>query len=357
MEIRSNIAAAKELASSYFRAGLVPMLTGSPGLGKSAIMRALAEEYNLKLIDIRLAQCDPTDLNGFPTFNDDKTRSSYVPMDTFPLAGDDLPTEIRVDGNGKEYVHQFDGWLIFFDEITSADRAIQKASYKIILDRQVGTYDIHPRALMAAAGNRDTDGALVEEMSTALQSRLVHINVVSDAESWLEWAGVSGIDHRIRSYITYQPQKLNTFNPEDQGDEPTYACERTWEFVHKLLQTGVKTDGDHTLALLAGTVGEGVAREFLGYLKVFKDLPSIVEILNAPNSCTLPTAASTLYALSGTIGAHAKADNIGKLMDYVTRMPKEFQVITLREVLRTDPTLVEDTSVKQWVAKNNTQLR
>lgn len=44
-------------------AKLVPMIHGSPAIGKSAIVLDVAEEYNLKVIDLRLSQCDPTDLN------------------------------------------------------------------------------------------------------------------------------------------------------------------------------------------------------------------------------------------------------------------------------------------------------
>jgi hypothetical protein len=32
-------------------------------MGKSAMLHSVAEELNLKVIDLRLAQCDPTDLN------------------------------------------------------------------------------------------------------------------------------------------------------------------------------------------------------------------------------------------------------------------------------------------------------
>ena len=49
---------------STFKAKLTPYIHGSPGIGKSALVRSLANEFNLKLIDIRLSQCDPTELNS-----------------------------------------------------------------------------------------------------------------------------------------------------------------------------------------------------------------------------------------------------------------------------------------------------
>jgi len=52
------------LITDVLRAQLVPILTASPGLGKSDIARQIAKARNLKFIDFRLAQADPTDLNA-----------------------------------------------------------------------------------------------------------------------------------------------------------------------------------------------------------------------------------------------------------------------------------------------------
>jgi len=54
---------ARELVVDIIKAKLVPMLTSSPGLGKSSIVKDIANEFGLKLIDIRLSQVDPTELN------------------------------------------------------------------------------------------------------------------------------------------------------------------------------------------------------------------------------------------------------------------------------------------------------
>ena len=54
---------AKALIQDCMKAGLVPLLKGSPGTSKSSIMARIAKEQNLKLIDIRLAQIDEVELN------------------------------------------------------------------------------------------------------------------------------------------------------------------------------------------------------------------------------------------------------------------------------------------------------
>jgi len=58
-----NMNQAHDLIIRAIKVGLVPFLAGSPGCGKSELFKAIAKQFNLKLIDLRLAQCDPTDLN------------------------------------------------------------------------------------------------------------------------------------------------------------------------------------------------------------------------------------------------------------------------------------------------------
>ena len=42
------------------------MVWGAPGLGKSTIIRSLAQEYGVNFIDVRLAQREPVDIRGLP---------------------------------------------------------------------------------------------------------------------------------------------------------------------------------------------------------------------------------------------------------------------------------------------------
>jgi len=54
----------KESIIDVIQAGLVAMVTSSPGLGKSSLADQIAKQFNLWLIDLRLSQCDQTDLNN-----------------------------------------------------------------------------------------------------------------------------------------------------------------------------------------------------------------------------------------------------------------------------------------------------
>lgn len=322
---------ATSMIAKYIQAKIVPMLTGSPGMGKSAIVKDIAKTYNLKLIDLRLSQCDPTDLMGFPSIQGQ--RAGYLPMETFPLEGDPIP-------------EGYSGWLLFLDEFNSASIAVQASGYKLTLDRMVGQKNLHKHVAVVCAGNLETDGAIVNPMSTAMQSRLAHLELVTDVNQWLDWAYENDIHRFITSYIKFKPGNLYAFSP-DHTDK-TYACSRTWEFANRVLKV-TDTDDKDLLPMLAGVLSEGVAREFIGFTKIDKDLPKITQIMESPNSIRVPDEPSVLFALTGSISHHANKDNLAPLITYIKRLPKEFQVVTLRETVRRQKELVGHPAMQEWI--------
>jgi hypothetical protein len=335
-----NSEAAYELITDCLRAKLVPFLTGSPGIGKSSIVHQLANESGLEVIDMRLSQCDPTDLLGFPRIDNSSDKASYAPMSTFPLSTDEVP-------QGKQ------GWLLFLDEFNSAPMAVQAAAYKLVLDRQVGQHKLHDKVAIVCAGNLDTDNAIVNRISTAMQSRLVHLQLEADHESWLKWAAKNGIDHRVISYIQWRPEHLHQFNP-DHNDK-TFPCARTWEFTSRLIKQWDAIPHSK-LPLLAGTISQGTAYEFFEFCQIFQDLPSIEQIVSNPTGIEVPEEPSIQFAITGAIGSSCNADNIEPLMQFVERMPVEFQIITLRTAIGRDPALSQNPAVRKWIAKNAQEL-
>jgi hypothetical protein len=330
---------AKEYISDCIECGLVPFIKGSPGIGKSAIIKGIAKDFSLKVIDMRLSQCDPTDMNGFPRI--DGIHATYAPMDTFPLESTPLP-------KGKE------GWLLFLDEFNSAPLSVQAAAYKLVLDKEVGQYRMHPNVVVVCAGNLETDNAIVNTISTAMQSRVVHIELHSNHEQWDAWAAKADIHHFIRDYIKYKPETINNFDPEHTDN--TFACERTWEFASNLIKQWGGIIPVAKVALLSGTIGKGIANEFFQYTKVYKDLPTVAQIAANPKNTKVPQDPGTLYAVTGTIAANVDSTIIGPVMEYINRLPLEFQVITLKELIAKDPAFSADVEVKKWIKKNMSNL-
>lgn len=306
------------------QAGLVPMITGSPGVAKSAIVRKFSKDFGLKLIDLRLGTYLPEDLNGLPMRNGDK--ASFVPFDTFPLETDPIP-------------EGYQGWCIFFDEITSAQKPTQAAAYKVILDKMVGNQHLHPNVVMVAAGNKATDRAVVNQMSTALQSRMIHYEMEVSVSDFTEHALLEGFDSRIIAFVNEVPSRLMKFDPSIAGLDKTFACPRTYEFLSRLIK-GRDIENKH-LGRIAGTIGKGTAVEFLTFVQNYGKIPKLADILANPNAVPLPQEASTKYATMFMLVEHADWQNIDPMLTYIKQFGLDQQIVFGKSVHAKDKLLIE----------------
>lgn len=337
--MKTTLSKAAGLITAFVSTNIPVNLLGSPGVGKSDVIRQVADKLNLQVIDFRLSTCDPTDLSGIPFISNDRSR--YMPNEAFPLQGDKIP-------DGKS------GWLLFLDEITNAPMAVQAAAYQLILDRQVGQHQIHDKVRIVSAGNLIDDGAAVTgEMSTALKSRMAHINIEVSIEDWLDWALTSGVHHSITSFIQFKPTSLYHFDKKSDAD--TFPCPRTWGMADKLVQSLGLNDPSIQSALSA-TISDGAATEFVNYCKNFVGLPTYQDILKDPENTPLPEEISAMYALSGSIGAQAEMNGMDKVMTYLNRMPKEFQLRTFTDFTKRSPQLVTHKGVREWLSANSKHM-
>lgn len=311
----------REYIIQCLNAGLTPYIHGSPGIGKSEIVRSIANEFGLKLIDHRLSTSDPTDLNGFPAIVDG--RASFIPFDLFPVEGQEIP-------------EGFEGWLIFLDEFPSAPRSVQAAAYKLILDRMVGQHRLHEKVFIVAAGNLATDRAIVNQLSTAMQSRLIHLEMETNFEQWLEDVAIPrNYDKRIIGYLSHYPHKLMDFRPDHQ--DKTFACPRTWDFANRLIQGRKLSNNDSKL--LGGTISSAIAVEFIQFSKLYENLITIKDIVKDPENCPMPQDQATTWALMSHILEYVDDKNFEAITKYVSRFDTSFRILFQRSTVQRFPKL------------------
>jgi hypothetical protein len=202
----------REYSIDALRVGLVPMITGSPGIGKSALMRWIADQFDLELIDYRASTGEPTDIPGLPNF--DKNGNAYFApfRHIFPLKGMKVP-------EGKR------GWLLFLDEVNSAERRMQAALYKVVLNRMCGQYELHEDVYIAMAGNLMTDKAIVIPLSTAMESRVIQLEMEVDFDDWEKDVAIpQDYDHRIIAFLREEKDFLMDFRPDKE--DKSFCCPR-----------------------------------------------------------------------------------------------------------------------------------
>ena len=316
------------------------MLHGSPGVGKSDVVRQIAKQRGIELIDLRLSQLDPVDLRGVPSVDTKKHITSW-----------NTPSFLPTDGKG----------ILFLDEINSAAQATQAAAYQLVLDRKLGDYVMPPGWAIIAAGNRSTDRAIVNQMSTALKNRFTHINYEVNVDDWCDWALRNNIAVEVLGFIRFRPMLLNEFEQRNDSkeerervqrlkDAQAFATPRSWGFLSKVVQQ--KPSADIEYELYTGIVGEGAAAEFMGYLKYYRDLPNLDALLMNPGTAKVPEEPATLYALATGLATKATQDNMERVVKYALRLPAEFQVLLMKDAITRDNNLTQTKAFNDWAIRN-----
>jgi len=255
-------------------------LWGPPGIGKSEVVSEITDELNGLMIDLRMAQMEPTDIRGIPYFNKDNGKMDWAP----PV---DLPDE--------ELASQYPIIVLFLDEMNSAPPAVQAAGYQLILNRRVGKYKLPDNVVIVAAGNRESDKGVTYRMPMPLANRFVHIEMRPDFSSWQNWAVNKNIHQDVVGYLSFAKQDLYDF--DSKSSSKAFATPRSWCFVSDLLDDD-DTDTDTLYNLVAGAVGEGLAVKFMAHRKIAGKMPAPADILSGKITDLAVKEISAMYSLT-----------------------------------------------------------
>jgi len=181
-------------------------------------------------------------------------------------------------------------------------------------------------------------------MTTAVKSRFRHYVMEAHIDDFCAHAHKIGMDASIPAFLRYRPNLLHDI------DAAAYAfpTPRTWSFVNDALPF-MDDDGFYDIA---SCVGDGAAGEYLSFRKIYHDLPDIDQIVRSPGSVRVPDSPSTLYAVAGALSSRANQQDIKPIMTYLRRLPAEYQVVAVKDILGKDRSLAVEPSVQQYITDN-----
>lgn len=318
---------------------------GAPGVGKSEVVEQTAAESARKLVDVRLSTMDVVDIRGFPVPNLEAKTMEWLIANFLP------PMQVPGKTKSKLVPNESKG-LLFLDEMNSAPQAVQAAAYQLVLNRRIGDYELPANWAILAAGNRASDRSVVNAMPAALANRFVHIDFEPDADDWQAWAAVNGVSDVTRGFLRFKPALLHSFDPAT--NPRAFPSPRSWVFVDDVINSHLDAETEHEL--IKGTVGEGAAAEYLTFARLARDLPSVDEILLAPDTAPVPDEPSAQYAICTALDAKANKNTIGRLLTYAERLPVEFQVLFVRYAAMTNREITQTKEYTKWVTANQDVL-
>ena len=349
IQTQGNIALHKEEPS-------VPILSlyyeGEPGVGKSASGKAVARAMNYHFRDIRANQMSPDDAGGIRMPNVDTGTTDWFKPYWLP----DSDGKVR-DANGELLLNEnnepYDGVVLFFDELASADDRVRKPLFGVFLDRELNGHPIPANCVIMAAGNEADTGTMVFELDNATRTRFITMRVVADFTSWMtDYAPGAKITPTVISFLK---QNLHAFCMTEKAIEQKmdlYGNPRSWEHVSIAERSIMREKKDYSdpekrdalQTMIAGKIGKEIAIEFMAVFDIIAKMTTLYDLLEAAKKDKAklkqlwPKELSQLYALAYSMMSYPVDIDTGK---EISVLMKEFPTDTQLPFEEMKPAIVE----------------
>jgi hypothetical protein len=332
----------------------VPLLTGRPGIAKTAFVRqgavelgrrlsaAFNQQIDVHVRELHLASMSEVDVRGYLIPNGDQ---AVFTKPEFWAAVEQNPYGI-----------------LFLDEFMQANHEVQKAVATLILERRIGEYQLPDGWSVVLAGNGLDDGAGANTLLSHIINRVNIINVTApDVDVWCSWAAAEGLPFELIAFAKYRPDVV--FNSDIPAAPNTPYC--TPRSLHALgdianaYPGGVRAmvDSPVGLALMTGAIGAGPASELAALVRTAINLPSYEAVVADPDGTMLPTKPDQIYAMTMLVAVRAKLEDAEQAVRYITRFQPNFAITGIISLVRRDKGFAASKQMMQWVVANRDMLQ
>jgi hypothetical protein len=326
----SKIAGILEIA---LQKGYNVLLKGSPGISKTSVIEQVAKKLDYDFITSVASMSDPTDYRGLPSFNNGVAE--FLPYSFL-----------------KKMLTAEKPLVVFFDDVGWASPATVNCLASLILNREVNEQKISPHVRFVSATNQKKDNSNVNNLSLAFLSRFhMVLEMKISSEDWINWAINNNVNEFVIAYIKNRPEMLSTFTG---AREEQFACPRTIKYLSDLIESGIID-----LESWSACVGQKFGIEFFAFYQLIKQVGNLpAEIMLNPKTARVDLSPDLLYFIIISLANRSVDSNKFEIaMQYIERIPVEFQVFAVKLITTKNPKFMETISYISWGVKNQSAIQ
>lgn len=359
LNIRKNFIMAmnaKELVRSMdlnFAVGKTMLVKGASGIGKSEIsyqyalaQRAKRGRYGYFMLNAATANL--ANVIGFmiPV----KKEWQGVPF----TQGDFTYPESFRDVDTGEPAMAFDEGMFVIEEWGQAQGDVKRALATLVHSHHIGEHKLKKGINILVLSNRPEDRSGVTKEFDFIINRWNEQTLEAQVEPLVEHYLDIGVSEVTLAFLVDNTQTvLHSKAPEKQGPWCTpRSLAALDKFIVNALSNGVTVDDPIITQNAEGYVGLGATAQYMAYLRLRSTLPQFKDILAKPMDTFVPTAPDALMLTVYTLAAHVKRDTLGKIIQYIDRMPQAFATTFTKAMLKKNPTFISTKEMGDWSRRN-----
>lgn len=257
----------------------VPYLLGTPGGGKTAIIKEMCQKNNWQLLSCHLGLMPLEELSGIPNFEKIEINGQEVTGTVWSIP------EVLCEVHKLSNLCKKDEIVVFFcDDMHLAGPTIMSLLYRFLTEREIKNFKLPDNVGVIMAGNYgNKTGAKV--MYSAICNRVIMMPVHSDFN---EWKNNFAIKNKIHSAVISFLQQNERFFHEEELVDSAWSSPRSWSRLSTMIKSYEiinknQIPMDLCQYLATGHVGSDTAAEFTKYYHLFMKF-DIDGLLKDPDS-------------------------------------------------------------------------
>lgn len=327
------------------------LLRGEPGIGKSSLLKDIADSLGYEYAYIDVPNMDLGDI-AMPVIDHETKTTRYYP-------------------NARFKVHEGKPVVIMLDEFTKGADPVKNMLHPMLekANPRLGDLSLNKDCVVFMTGNLSSDG-VGDNLKAHSMNRVVPITVSKPtADEWLDWAIPKGIEPEVCAWVSRFPQVMASYTDGNQNENPyiynpkktmgAFVSPRSLETASNIVRTRKDNDPDSVISALTGAIGEAGARDMQAYIEFADQLPTWETIIANPKTTTVPTKPGACAITVFSAISRVEKDNINHFMQYLERFDAEWQAVFAINIAKTNgkqATAFSSKAFADWVAKNQDLL-
>ena len=237
------------------------LLMGPPGIGKTAIMKQIAREEKIGLVEYTLTHHTRQSAVGLPILKKKNFGGKEYTVTEYTMS------EIIASVYQCMEQQQVSEGILFLDEINCVSETLAPTMLQFLQNKTFGTHRLPPGWVIVAAGNPERYNKSVREFDMVTLDRVRSMEIEADYKVWRAYAQKRQIHTAVLAYLDLKQENFYQIREKQEGS--CFVTARGWEDLSRILQVYEELEIPVTKELAQEYIRDGeIAADFAGFYQL-----------------------------------------------------------------------------------------